>query len=217
MSVYLPHIAFRERRLSPNGMRVLRSVHLVFAMMWTGCGVAILLVLFLLPADYDSPEVYFKASVLRVIDDFGIIPGAFGCLVTGVIYGFYTPWGFFRQKWLVVKWGAVLFLMFFGIVALGPWINANAELVASDRATAVMRDTFYGNLLMTQIFTPIQAVALFCVIFLSVFKPWRGLPETPRRVVSPEPLIEKREEKIVGYKSSSFFAIGAISAMEDNC
>ncbi|MGL4943727.1 MAG: hypothetical protein ACRC46_11115 [Thermoguttaceae bacterium] len=219
----------RKSLINPTGIRVLRTFHLIFAMLWLGCGVAILLVLIGLPADSTHPdEVYYKAMALRTIDDYGIIPGAAGSLLTGFLYGVLTPWGFLRQRWLITKWSVVLTLALFGIIALGPWINANAAMVEIDRSVAMKHADFGHNLIRTYFWTPFQAVALVCVVILSVFKPWRGLPSipvNPNRVAplgSTLPLAPAAQVAASSaddnWGDSAFYsspALSAISAMSD--
>lgn len=159
--------------LSPTGSRLLKIAHLLFAMMWTGCGIAVLLLLFVSSPE-TADEHYQRAWALKVIDDFGIIPGALGCLLTGLLYGLVTPWGFFKQKWIVIKWAVFLFLVLAGAIALGPWINTNAGIVTADRDAVNVDPEFHINLVNLMLFLPIQFFFLIFMTFISVFKPWKG-------------------------------------------
>lgn len=33
-----------------------------------------------------------------------VIPGAILAVATGIIYGIFTKWGFFKHRWITVKW-----------------------------------------------------------------------------------------------------------------
>lgn len=170
--------------LKPTGLRILKIMHLLFAMMWTGCGIAILLVFFV--SNPKTPdELYLMALALKIIDDFGIIPGAFGCFVTGVLYGLCTPWGFFKQRWITIKWIIFTLLVIAGIVALGPWINTNAFLMSTDREAAVHAIELHENMFKMAVFTPMQLLFLILMTVISVFKPWKGLKKQAIRYAGP--------------------------------
>ena len=52
---------------------------------------------------------------MRLIDDIVVIPGAILTVVTGVIYGMFTNWGFFKHKWIIVKWILGITIIIVGI------------------------------------------------------------------------------------------------------
>lgn len=163
----------KKRYLGPIGGRLLKISHLLCAMIWTGCGVAMLLLLF--ASEPQTPdEHYQRAWALKVTDDYGIIPGAAGCLLTGILYGLKTPWGFFKHRWVAVKWAIFVVLAIAGLIALNPWINMNALLVSEDRECIRHHSVFHDNILLLMIFCPIQLAGLIFMTFISVFKPWKG-------------------------------------------
>ena len=43
-------------------------------------------------------------SVDPVFRVYSVKYGAQGIILLGLTYGFFTPWGFFKQRWLTVKW-----------------------------------------------------------------------------------------------------------------
>ena len=51
------------------------------------------------------------SSVLKIIDDWLIIGGANGCLLTGILYAAFTMWGFFRYIWMTIKWILTAFMI----------------------------------------------------------------------------------------------------------
>ncbi|HBT77277.1 MAG TPA: hypothetical protein DEB39_10235 [Planctomycetaceae bacterium] len=163
----------KKRYLGPTGARLLKIAHLLFAMMWTGCGIAVLLVLFVSQPE-NADEHHLRSQALKVIDDFGIVPGALGCMFTGILYGLKTPWGFFRQKWMIVKWIVFMILAVAGLIALNTWINQNALLMHDDRFVAEQSPSFHGNTLLLMVFCPLQLSGLIFMTFISVFKPWKG-------------------------------------------
>lgn len=49
-----------------------------------------------------------------VIDEFFLIPGGVGILLTAIGYGCFTKWGFFKRRWITVKWIVTFVLLAIG-------------------------------------------------------------------------------------------------------
>jgi len=147
-------------------------VHLFCAVMWIGGAVALCLVLFLTTPG-NGGEAYMRSLVLKIIDDYIIIPGAVGNLLVGVIYGVWTKWGFFKQRWLTVKWVLTMAQVLFGTFVLGPWVNANVKLTIKLGDAVVSDQLFLHNIMMSKFWGSIQTAFLLLYIVISVLKPWK--------------------------------------------
>jgi hypothetical protein len=110
---------------------------------------------------------------VQAVDDYLIIGGAFGALLTGLIYSLWTNWGFFKYPWISVKWGMIILQMLFGTFVLGPCINNNVVIADRLRADALSDPVFIENVRMSQVGGTIQLVLLLAVMVISVQKPWR--------------------------------------------
>lgn len=143
------------------------------AVCWVGGAFAMLLLLAYMPvADVYGMRAY--STVLKQIDDWLIIGGANGCVLTGLIYGFWTKWGFFRHRWIAVKWFLTAFMMVSGTFIMGPCVNENAAQ-STDLAFYLMSDSSFGHNVTTIIHWGIlQVVLLVLVIAISVIKPWKA-------------------------------------------
>ena len=102
------------------------------------------------------------------MDDYFIIRGAVGALITGLIYSLWTNWGFFKHTWIIVKWIMTILQILFGALVLGPCINRNV-MIADQLRDAV----FLNNIQTTQIWGTVQTMLLLFVIVISVQKPWK--------------------------------------------
>lgn len=159
-------------KIGPKGRKWLKAFHLLFAAMWTGGGVGLLLLFFLLPTD-DGAALYGYNRGMRVIDDFLIIPGAMGCLLTGLIYSIWTGWGFFKHHWITVKWVITLVGVLFGTFFLGPWLNSLAPIARELGGAAINDPTYAYNLQLNRLFAPIQVASIVFALYISTLKPWR--------------------------------------------
>ncbi|MDR2502887.1 MAG: hypothetical protein LBD82_00635, partial [Deltaproteobacteria bacterium] len=103
----------------------------------------------------------------------GVIFGVLGCLLTGLIYGLFPDWGFFRQRWLALKWLILLVAVTSGTFFLGEWEKAMLALSEEYGLAALRRADFTAIRSRHLWGTMLQLSMLFFVLFLSVFKPWR--------------------------------------------
>ena len=113
------------------------------------------------------------AEILEAIDMQILVPGAVGCLVTGIVYGIFTNWGFFKHKWLVLKWVLTIFMILFGTFYMGPLVKENVII-----GKAVMEgggDTalYWHNVSANAVAGLLQLILLTVVTVVSVYKPWK--------------------------------------------
>ena len=131
-------------------------------------------ILFLGSFDNGS-ALYTYSRLLKIIDDFILIPGAVGCLITGLIYGVFTKWGFFRHKWIIFKWVMTIAQILFGTFVLGPWVNANVIIARELGDAALYSQIILHNLSMSKICGSIQVLLLLPYFVISIQKPWKNL------------------------------------------
>ena len=92
-------------------------------------------------------------------------------MLYGLAYGVLTKWGFFRHRWIVLKW-VVLFLC----IGFGIWLGGKEqamlalshtlgeEAMAAPEYRAVLLPYCLGGLM--------QICVLVAVVFISIFKPF---------------------------------------------
>ncbi|SRR6056297_525283 len=167
------------KKLPIKGTRWLKTIHLVTVCMWVG-GAASLLLIFFLSKPANGDELYGVNLAMKMVDDFAIIPGALGNICVGIIYGIWTKWGFFRHRWITVKWIMTIVQALFGTFFLGPWLNSNVAIAARLRDTAFTDPQFLYNQQMNSIFGIIQLSLLLVMVWISVFKPWKSKRQTSK-------------------------------------
>ena len=158
------------KTLGTKGIKYLKIAHLFFVIVWFGGGIA-LSVSAIASIAQSNDAIYMRSLILQIIDDYLIIPGAIGCLLTGLIYGIWSKWGFFKHRWLTVKWILTAFSILFGTFILGPWINNNVDL--SKNINDIATSEIAHNLSMTQIWGTLQLSMLLIMVIISVLKPWK--------------------------------------------
>lgn len=160
------------KKLTPKGVKVLKILHLFFAMLWI-CGAVCLAVVMFVADPQTGDELFMQAKVIQIIDDWAIVPGAISCFFTGLVYSIWTNWGFFKYRWITVKWVMTVVQILFGTFVLGPWVNGNVEIADALRTEAFADPTFLSNVQMIKIWGTTQMSLLLLYVVISVWKPWK--------------------------------------------
>ena len=158
-------------RFNLTGKRWLKMGHIFMAGLWIAGAVALLMMQTMLTAGSDG-EHYGIDRALKFIDDFIIIPGAMGCLLTGILYAVFTPWRFFRHRWIVIKWIITIIGIIFGTFWLGAWMNAQPPLSLELGLAALDNQEYVSYRQMNLYGGMIQLGTLLFALYLSVFKPF---------------------------------------------
>lgn len=159
--------------LSQNAQKWLKAVHLFFVALWVGGAVSLFLMQTNLQAQWDM-ELYGLNRGMRFVDDFVIIPGAFGCLLTGLMFSAFTKWGFFRHGWITFKWVINISCILFGTFWLGPWLNSLAPMARAMGLAAYHYPLYAHNMFMNTVGAGVQLAFLMFALCISTLKPWKS-------------------------------------------
>jgi hypothetical protein len=163
------------RKLKAKGLKWLKGFHMIAVSCWVGGGVALILLYFLKDGVSDGGVLYgINQSIHHVDILIVVIPGAFGCLLTGLIYSLFSNWGFFKHPWLIFKWIVTVSAILFGTFFLGPWETAMMEISGQIGISSLKEPAYLYNENMNLIFGTIQVLVLMITIFVSILKPWKS-------------------------------------------
>ncbi len=118
-------------------------------------------------------ELYMTLFISRFVDDILVIPGAILTVVTAIIYGMFTNWGFFKHKWIIVKWIMSILIIIVGTFYFSPKLDRCLEIADQMRNTAFTNAELISNSQISLVGAFIQAVLLIFLVIVSVFKPWK--------------------------------------------
>ncbi|MDR0431127.1 MAG: hypothetical protein LBH58_11695, partial [Tannerellaceae bacterium] len=74
------------KKLSTKGIKILKITHLLFVIMWVGGSFCMAIVL-LTTSPHESHQLFMRSLIMKLVDDWLIIPGAVCVTITGIIYG----------------------------------------------------------------------------------------------------------------------------------
>lgn len=158
-------------QLKSNGTKILKILHLLVVMTWT---VSIIAMWVLSWITYDTGQelfMYYKCMVW--IDRLLTVPAAIASIATGIVYGLFTPWGFFKQRWIIVKWMVCGIVILLASLVFYPACQHAYVTILQDYDAALNDSQVIASLKMARDASFYQALALIFLVVISVFKPWR--------------------------------------------
>ena len=162
------------KRLTPNGLRWLKGFHLLTVCSWIGGALSLICLYFLKEGVADSGELYgINRSIHHVDMNIVVLPGAIGSLLTGLCYSLFSHWGFFKHRWITVKWIATVTAIIFGTFWLGPWETAMMEISGKLGIASLHDATYLYSQRMNLSFGSLQVATLAVLVFISILKPWK--------------------------------------------
>ncbi|MEB3365906.1 hypothetical protein [Saccharopolyspora mangrovi] len=142
-------------------------LHVVTSVGW----MAQALVLFtLLSVSFGSAQAGVRVSattMAHVVDTTLLAPAANAAAFTGFVLAAATPWGFFRNWWVLVKFGITVAQLYAGIFILSAALQASVVSAEAGRPTPPV---------LQLVGTALMASAIAFQAWLSVAKPWRRTP-----------------------------------------
>jgi hypothetical protein len=150
----------------------LLSGHVASGGVWFGTSLCMVLIALSTRNRTNGDELFAINSVLKLLDDFVIIPSATLSLITGGLLCWLTVWGFAKHYWIIVKWIATVTLIVVGTAWLGPWTNAITAISQTQRLQALQSPLYAWDQRALIIGAIAQTISLLVIIGISVLKPW---------------------------------------------
>jgi uncharacterized membrane protein len=149
----------------------LLSTHVASGGIWLGTSLCMVLMALSNRNTANGDELYAINSVLKLLDDFVIIPSAMLSSITGVLLCWLTVWGFAKHSWVIAKWMATVTLIVVGTAWLGPWTNAITAISQAERLQALENPLYVWDQKTLIIGAIAQTIGLLIIIAISVLKP----------------------------------------------
>ena len=122
-----------------------------------------------LSSQHAHEQITFS-NILFYIDFIIVGPGAGGCLATGLIYSLYGNWGFFKFRWITLKYVINILFITYGMLVFLPFTHGQYSYYLSQPTEAIIpEESIWMNIFCTsQNFCTI--LMFLFVVYLSVFK-----------------------------------------------
>ncbi|MDR0665157.1 MAG: DUF2269 family protein [Helicobacteraceae bacterium] len=156
------------KKLSNTGYKIVKSIHILSSSVWIG---ASLVGTFLLTVVLDKNNLREILSAIHYIDLLIIIPANCVTLITGIMFSKFTEWGFFKHRWIILKYVINIVPILFGGVLFAPSIIKMLSIVDKFAEAAALDSDF---IMAKNIFTGSFVVMLLMLagaVLLTNFKP----------------------------------------------
>ena len=97
--------------MTGKSLKWLRTLHIISASIWLGATVCIGMLTVICFFSLNEAEFLTMAPFIPELYRTIILPIALFIILQGIIYGFFTKWGFFKHRWVLLKWMLVLLLV----------------------------------------------------------------------------------------------------------
>lgn len=160
------------KKLGTKATRWLKILHIVLVSLFFGGIMSSLVLHFTMEmAAYGQTLELYKNVV--TISDYIVRTGAVGTLLVGSIYGFFTNWGFFKHRWVTVKWILFIIQTVVGINIVDELMMENMALLEAEGSKALTNPVFIDNHTNRQYAVYFQIAVTLFIFAISVLRPWK--------------------------------------------
>lgn len=160
------------KKLGSNGLKWLKIVHILLIVVFLGGIISSLAINSNLDiSTYDTAYSTYKSSI--IISDYVVRYGAQGTMLIGIIYGVFTNWGFFKHRWIAVKWVLWIAQTFIGILVVDRLMVANMKILEVEKNLALNNPVFLQNHTIRQYVVILQIAISVFLIVISILRPWK--------------------------------------------
>ena len=139
-------------------------------MMWV-IGVMTMTALFLFESNSEESR-YITLKIILYVDNVFVISGAILTIITDIIYGVYTNWGFFKYKWISLNWIISIMVIIFGTFYFKPNLLEAINLI--NKTHNNINESLVEKNMIVNIYTSFtQSISLIILVGISVYKPWK--------------------------------------------
>ncbi|MBN1881635.1 MAG: hypothetical protein JW885_05630 [Deltaproteobacteria bacterium] len=156
--------------LSPSGQKVLKPIHSLFAKIF-GIGLIVLLVLMIGRLGDEGVSRQAGDPALYYVLWYAVNLGLVGVVVTGLVYALCTPWGFFRHRWIVVKWAGLAAILAVLIFGLAPAVGEMTVTTDAGLHPGLFAGEYRSAARQGVVYCVVEIVLVIALSLVSVFKP----------------------------------------------
>lgn len=158
---------FRDNEI----LKCVKAIHILAAAAWGGGAFAMQALGILERSLQEMSASQLVGYCSRFVDTWVVMPGLFGCILTGLFYSIFTSIGFFKYAWIIYKWLITASACFWGLLF---WSGKGDELIAwlGEYSLAAPLIFIRSCILPANIWgTLMQTCLIFSMLLISVYRP----------------------------------------------
>jgi hypothetical protein len=157
--------------LGPSGKQWLKSIHLILSVVWLGGAICMHALRFAWKPS-SAGDLYFVDHTIVLLDHWIMIPSSLGALLTGLLESWLTTWGFFKFRWVTLKWIVTTAIMLYGPFFQAQWAK-KMEAISQVEGLLALHNPVYLQLRLLYHFSGMVMITLLVLLpIISVLKPW---------------------------------------------
>jgi hypothetical protein len=157
--------------LGTTGRQWLKSIHLIFSVIWLGAAISMNVLRFAW-APTASGDLYAVDHSIGLIDSWVVVPAAWGSLLTGFLESWLTTWGFFKYRWVTVKWIVTIAVMIYAPLFISQW-DREIQAISKVEGLLALQNPVYLQYRLLYTISGLSLIALLAFLsILSTLKPW---------------------------------------------
>jgi hypothetical protein len=157
--------------LDRAGKQWLKSIHLIVSVIWLGAAISMNLLRYGWPPATGT-DLYAVDHAIGVIDNLVVVPAAWLSLLTGLLESWLTHWGFFKFRWVTVKWILTVAVMVYAPLFIARW-DRNIQALSKVEGLKALLDPAYLQLRTLYAWSGLGLIAILAFMsVISTIKPW---------------------------------------------
>lgn len=161
-----------SKNLSGNKKKWWVIAHVIFVIMYFAGLLGELVMAVSTTLSNFEEHIYAAHLYILFFDNFLIIPGGFGCLITGIWIAVRTNWGFAKYYWIIAKWIENIVAILLGSAIIGLRIHNSIPKILSLDLYPLQNQAYLNNRIMLFVGITICLVILLFLVGISYLKPW---------------------------------------------
>jgi uncharacterized protein with FMN-binding domain len=165
-----------DRLLLPRGWhKALNIIHQIFVGICLVSLIALIVLLVLRNGADGSRLASLDFKIYSLFNGF-FIWSFYGIVTTAIIFAIFTRWGFFRHKWLVIKWVFVAVLILMTMFLISPAISGLVAIRSGGFVIEGAKEEYsrLGGAAIPWLI--LEGLIIAGIKVLSKLKPWGGIP-----------------------------------------
>jgi len=146
--------------------------HFTFVILWFSGLIGTILLAMLTTTMTDRELVFAAHLFIEFFDHFLVIPGAIGCLLTGIWLSVRTNWGLTNYYWIIIKLIGNIGIILAGSTMIRALISETITLSSSNQINPLQNPAYINARQMFILGSTILLAVLCSLVILSVIKPW---------------------------------------------
>ena len=147
-------------------------VHLTFMILWFSGLLGTILLAALTTSMTNRELVYAAHSFIESFDHFLVIPGAIGCLLTGIWMSIRTNWGLTKYYWIIIKLIGNIGVILVGSTIIRSLIIQTNTLSTANQVNPLQNPAYIDARQMFILGSTTLLTVLFFLVIVSIIKPW---------------------------------------------